>query len=133
METPHGTAGTGVRILALMDGSQEFRDAALRAADLFGSNPGAQFTVLAPAEIASPDSSPRSNGGTLMTIANPTTRLMQTVRLIEEKGFPTRMRTCEGSLLAEAARAASAHDLLILPRRMARFVEEFPIPVLVTG
>lgn len=127
------THGTGVRVLALMDGSQEFREAALAAADLFASNPGAQFTVLAPSEIASPDSSPRSGGGGLLTVANPTSRLLQTVRLVEEKGFPTRLRTCEGSLLAEAARAASAHDVLILPRRMARFVEEFPIPVLVTA
>lgn len=126
-----GGRSAGTRVLAVLDGSNEFADAALTAADLMASTPGAQFTVLAPSEVASPDSAPSPAGGGLVTLSGATSSLMKTIRLIEGRGFRTSLRTTEGSLLAEAGRVSDSHDLVVLPRSLARFAEEFAVPVIV--
>lgn len=123
--------GSGTRVLALLDGSDEYQRAALAAADLFGSTPRAEVTVLAPAEVAFTGSpQPAGNGAGLVQVSNKTQSLMEAVRRIEGRGLPTRMRTTEGSLLAEAARVCEGHDVLILPRSLAKFAEDLEIPVI---
>ena len=125
-------------MLALLDGDADLRDAALKAASLFGSTPRAEFTVLAPADVAAP-SAPTANGnGTaspngngLVQLSRQTSTLVETVRLIEGRGFPTRLRTTEGQLLPEAERIAPAHDVVVLPRCMAHEADRFTAPVLV--
>lgn len=117
-------------VLAIVDGTDEYRAAALAGADLFSSTPGLKFTVLAPAEVAQPSGSPASNGSGLIQLDQATGVLMRTVREIEDRGLKVRMRTIEGSLLAKAAEVAEAHDLVVLPASMADLADQFPVPVM---
>lgn len=129
--TVSSTKGSGTRVLALLDGSQEHQDAALAAADLLASTPRAEVTVLAPADVAftgSPQASPNGNG--LVQLSRRTQSLVETVRLIEGRDLSTKIRTTEGSLVQEAARLAEAHDAVILPRSKAELAEQMPVPVL---
>ena len=130
--TSEGSSGT--QVLVLIDGSEESRTSALAAANLFASTPCATFTVLAPSNVASPDTDPGVNGAGpgLMQISRQTLRFLETVRLIEARGLRTSVRTTDGSLLAEAAKIADAHTALVLPKRHAGFAGDFPVPVLMT-
>lgn len=124
--------GSGTRVLCLLDGSDEHREAALAAADLFASTPRAEVTVLAPADIAftgGPQLS--SNGNGLVQVSRQTQSLVKTVRVIESRGLSAKLRTTEGDLLTEAGRLAEAHDAVVLPRRLAKVVSDLPVPVLV--
>lgn len=125
-------------MLALVDGSEENREAALAAADLFASTPGLQFTVLAPAEVAQPAPPDEvgvdggsTGSGTLLQSTSDTSILLETMREIEDRGLTTRMRTVEGDLEERAAEIAGTHDLVVLPPRMADRSDEFPVPAIV--
>lgn len=126
-------------MLAVVDGSEEKRDAAIAGADLFASTPGLQFTVLAPAEVAQPTGDPdrrdadvtHNGSGTLLKQATDTSTLVETTRAIEDRGLTTRMRTVDGDLHERALDVARAHDLVVLPPSMADQADEFPVPTLV--
>lgn len=127
------------RVLAIVDGSEENREAAVAGADLLAATPGLSFTVLAPADVAQPTGSPTAsaqptstNGsGALLQRAPDTSVLVETTRAIQDRGLKTRMRTVEGDLEQQAVEAAAAHDLVVLPPSMASQADEFPVPTLV--
>ncbi len=127
--------GPASNVLALVDGSDEHRDAAIAGADLFSSTPGLRFTVLATSTVAQPSGAPRSaspNGsGLLLKREQETGHLMQTVRAIEDRGLPTKLRTVEGPLLENAVKISVAHDLVILPPSLAEHADVFPVPTLI--
>lgn len=124
--------GSGTRILCLLDGSDEHREVALAAADLFASTPRAEVTVLAPANIAfTGDPQVSSNGSGLMQMSRQTQSLVETVRVIEGRGLSAKLRTTEGDLLSEAGRLAEAHDAVVLPRSLAEIGPDLPVPTLV--
>lgn len=130
-------------VLAIVDGSEENRNAAIAGAELLASTPGLQFTVLAPADVAQPTGNPSANGvngatvatangsGTLLQRAPATSTLVETTREIEDRGLKTRMRTVEGDLEERAVEIAAAHDLVVLPASMAEMADRFPVPTLV--
>lgn len=125
-------------MLAVVDGSDEMREAAIAGADLFASIPGLQFTLLAPADVAQPTGNPeqRSEGtvpngsGTLLQQSGQTSTLLETTREIEDRGLTTRLRTVEGDLVERAAEIARTHDLVILPASMSESADEFSVPAL---
>lgn len=127
------------RVLAIVDGSEENREAAVAGAALLASTPGLRFTVLAPADVAQPTGSPAARGtvgstngsGGLLQQAPQTSTLVETTRAIQDRGLKTRMRTVEGDLEERAVEAAAAHDLVVLPASMAEEAERFPVPTLV--
>jgi len=131
--------GPASNVLAVVDGSDENRDAAIAGADLFASTPGLTFTVLAPTSVAQPSGEPRpdaaqagSNGSAALLQRSPATScLMDTVREIEDRGLDTCMRTVDGSVSEHAVEAARAHDLVVLPPSMADEADAFPVPTLV--
>lgn len=131
--------GPASNVLALVDGSDDHRAAALAGADLFASTPGLSFTVLAPAEVAQPSGAPSpasvngspSGSGLLLRREQATASLMETVRGIEDRGLTTKLRTIEGSLAKELPEIAAAHDLVILPPSRAALAEKLPVPALV--
>lgn len=131
--------GPASNVLAVVDGSEEKRAAAIAGADLFASTPGLKFTVLAPADVAQPTGDPtrrdpeqQANGsGTLLQQVPETSTLMDTMREIEDRGLTTRMRTVEGNLEDRAAKIAATHDLVVLPPSMADQADAFPVPALV--
>lgn len=129
--------GPASQVLAIVDGSDDHRAAAIAGADLFSSTPGLQFTVLAPADVAQPSGAPARNGttstgnGLLLQRKQATAGLMETVRAVEDRGLTTKMRTVEGPFLDKAIDVAAAHDLVVLPASMADHAAEFPVPVIV--
>lgn len=127
--------GPATEVLALVDGSDDHRAAAVAGADLFSSTPGLTFTVLAPADVAQPSGAPSPNGssangsGLLLKRQQATAGLMDTVREIEDRGLTTKLRTVEGSIGQQVAGIAAAHDLVILPSSRAELAERLPVPV----
>lgn len=127
-------------VLAIVDGSEETREAAIAGAELLAATPGLQFTVLASADVAQPTGSPSVNGGAvastngsgaLLQRAPATSTLVETTREIENRGLTTRMRTVEGDLEERAVEVAATHDLVVLPESMADEADRFPVPTLV--
>jgi hypothetical protein len=125
-------------VLAIVDGSEENREAAVAGADLLAATPGLQFTVLASADVAQPAGSPEAtdlastNGsGALLQRAPQTSKVVEATRAIEDRGLTTRMRTVEGDLVERAIEVAAAHDLVVLPPSMADRADGFPVPTLV--
>lgn len=128
-------------VLAIVDGSEEKREAAIAGAELLASTPGLQFTVLAPADVAQPTGEPSTNGGASVAATNgsgallqrapDTSTLVETTREIQGRGLTTRMRTVEGDLEERAVDVAAAHDLVVLPQSMADEADRFPVPTLV--
>lgn len=126
-------------MLAVVDGSDEMREAAVAGADLFASTPGLQFTLLAPADVAQPTGDPeerseesvQNGSGTLLQQSSGTSTLLETTREIEDRGLTTRLRTVEGDLEERAAEVARTHDLVVLPASMAERAGTFPVPALV--
>lgn len=128
--------GPASSVLAIVDGSDEHREAATVGAELLAASPGLQVTVLASSDVAQPSGAPPSSNGTngsglLLQRKQDTGQLMKTVREIEDKGLPTKLRTIDEPLVENATRIAQAHDLVILPASLADRAEAFPVPTLV--
>lgn len=127
--------GPATNVLALVDGSDEHREAAVAGADLFASTPNLSITVLAPSDVAQPSGAPETataNGSTtLMRRQEETGRLMETVRAIEDRGLTTKLRTVDDALDDRAVEIAPAHDLVVLPASRADEADAFPVPALV--
>lgn len=126
--------GPATNVLAIVDGSDDHRKAATASAGLLAATPGLRFTVMAPSNVAQPSGAPRpqTNGnGLLLQREQATSGLLETVRDIEDRGLPTKLRTVEGPLLDEAIANAHAHDLVVLPPSLAEHAPRFPVPTLV--
>jgi len=126
--------GPASSVLALVDGTDDHREAAVAGADLFASTPNLTVTVLAPSDVAQPSGAPEEaggNNGALLKRRETTGRLMETVRAIEDRGLSTKLRTVDGSLAERAVDVAPAHDLVVLPPSRADEAEAFPVPTLV--
>lgn len=126
--------GPASNVLALVDGTDDHREAAVAGADLFASTPNLTVTVLAPSDVAQPSGAPteaKANNGALLQRQKDTGRLMETVREVEKRGLTTKLRTVDGSLTERAREIAPAHDLIVLPPSRADEADSFPVPALV--